>query len=125
MEVRLCSRPAFNGRGRLRAVHVLQENRMAVKNKRRRHRHYTGGTNGSIPELAERLSPLEERKDPHVTADGTVNENGRIVVSTGRLKNGKLVGEKDDIGPSIFGIERSVIAILILALTFIAFITWQ
>ena len=98
---------------------------MAVKNKRRRHRHYTGGTNGSVPELAERLSPLEERNDPHMTVGGSVNENGLIVVSTGRLKNGKMVGERDEIGPSIFGVERSVLVILIIALAFIAFITWQ
>ena len=98
---------------------------MAVKNKRKRHRHYTGGKNGSIPELAERLSPPEERDDPHITTDGSINENGRIVVSTGRLKNGKIVGEIEKIGPFIFGIERSVVIILAIALAFIVFITWQ
>jgi hypothetical protein len=97
---------------------------MAVKKKRRRHRHYTGGRNGSLPELAERLTPLEEL-DPHMTVGGSITKDGRIVVSTGRLKNGKMVGENDNIGPSIFGVERSVVIILVVALTFIAFITWQ
>jgi len=95
---------------------------MALKKNGPHRSHYTGGRKGDTAELSARLAPVEEREA--VAAGRSANNGGAIVVDTGRLKLPEgFTGEAKETR-ALFRPEPVVVAILIIALAFIAFITY-
>lgn len=95
-----------------------------------RHRHYSGGKRRGTAELSARLAPPEEssahaaKPESHAAINGDYPDGTIKIDSTSVKSPGKsLTGE--DPAASIFHLEPVIIAILILTLAFIAFITWQ
>jgi uncharacterized membrane protein YdbT with pleckstrin-like domain len=68
-----------------------------------------------------KLAPLEEQEQLPQT---TQNNGGAIIVDTDNLKIPKAFTEEERRGARIFYLEKVVVVILILVLSFIAFITW-
>ncbi|HEY0546701.1 MAG TPA: hypothetical protein VGC91_15085 [Pyrinomonadaceae bacterium] len=90
---------------------------MALKKKAARHKHYTGGNGGNTSELSARLAPLEERDGKHADDD-------TIVLDTGKLRLPKALLEDEEETSRLFGLEPVILVILLLALSFIAFVAY-
>lgn len=95
---------------------------MAVKRKRRSHKHYTGREGGDIVELAARLAPLEEHQAK--AAQHSSKDDDTIILDTGKLKLPSALSEKEEDAHRIFGLEPVVLVILLLTLAFIALMAY-
>lgn len=74
-----------------------------------------------LDELATQLAPPEEQDE----AAQDDRRGGAIVVDTGRLRLPEGLSEGQTRRSHLLGLEPVVVVLLILVLTFIAFITWQ
>jgi len=89
---------------------------------------------GDTDQLAAQLAPLEEQNTPaaehqisnHLNSSNgeASRDNGAIIVDNENLKVPTDIVEGRD-GKRFLGIEPVVLVVLIIALSFIAFITWQ
>ncbi|MDQ3754899.1 MAG: hypothetical protein M3371_09225 [Acidobacteriota bacterium] len=99
---------------------------MAVKDKKKRrlwHRPDNRKHKDDLAEIAAQLAPLEEI---HESRNPTAQNNGgSIRLDTGTLNLPKSLGEDDDARSPLWRPEPVVLAILLVALAFIAFIAWQ
>jgi hypothetical protein len=92
---------------------------MAVKKKRRRHKHYTGHEEGDAAELSERLAPPEEQDAKAVQPFPT---DDTIILDTGKLKISRTLLDEET--GRLFHFEPVIVVILFLALAYIAFIAY-
>ena len=76
-----------------------------------------------IAEHAERLAPPEEKGHAAAVSAALSNSSGSIIVDTGNLKLPKNVGEEAREGKRLLGLDPIVLALLVLSLLFITFIT--
>ena len=76
-----------------------------------------------IAEHAERLAPPEEKGNTAGASAALRNSSGSIIVDTGSLNLPKNVGEEAREGKRLLGLDPVVLALLVLALAFITFIT--
>ena len=99
-----------------------------MKKKKRKygHEHYLRyHKDGDISELSARLAPLEELdKETSQQHPSQKKNDGTIVIDTGSLKLPENLMEKEREENGILGLEPIVLAILILALAFVAFIAY-
>jgi hypothetical protein len=136
MAVRLYFRPAFDGGGGIRAVSVLEESEMDMKNVKssRSHSRRKKRRKGDTDELAAQLAPLEEQdksaaehqigSHAHTASVPADRHFGAIIVDNENLTVPKDIMETPQ-GRRFLGIEPVVLVVLILVLSFIAFIAWQ
>jgi hypothetical protein len=95
---------------------------LAVKRESRSEHNPIQASSDEGSEKADQLAPLEERGGKF--ADESSNKEGVINVDTGDLKlPGGFTG-RDAAESRLFGVEPVTIIILVLALAFIAFITY-
>jgi hypothetical protein len=99
---------------------------MAVKKRRRTHRHKSDEEKRHH-ELSARLAPLEETKEFKRSEQ---RDNGREATDTIRVGSAsvkmpeQLIAEDRDAAET-FRLHPVVVAILVFALAFIAFVAWQ
>ncbi|MDQ3584298.1 MAG: hypothetical protein M3407_00840 [Acidobacteriota bacterium] len=101
---------------------------MAVKNKKKRrlwHRPDNRKEKDDLTEIAAQLAPLEEIHESLNPTAHPNNNGGAIWLDTGALNLPKGLGEEDDARSSLWRPEPVILAILLIALAFIAFIAWQ
>ena len=133
MAFRLCFCTPVNGGSRVRALPVLEEGQMDMKNKNL-HSRRKKRRKGDTDRLAAQLAPLEEQDKPAAenqigstlnTSIGSADRHfGAIVVDSTDLKVPADIMETQE-EKHFFGIEPVVLVVLILILSFIAFIAWQ
>jgi hypothetical protein len=122
MEVRLRIRALLDVRHRRGSLLLFQEEGLAVKRESREEHNPVQASSDEGSEKADQLAPLEERGGKF--ASESSNKEGVISVDTGDLKlpNGFTAREEGE--SRVFGLEPVTIIILVLALAFIAFITY-
>ena len=133
MAVRLCVRTAVDGRSGLRALPVPEESEMDM-NSSRSHSRRRKRRKDDTDQLAAQLAPLEEqnkRAAEHQIGSpisaGTSEADrhfGSIIVDNEDLKVSVDIAETQE-QKQFLGMEPVVLVVLILMLSFIAFITWQ
>lgn len=105
---------------------------MAVKKKRKRgwktgRLHWPGSRHHHRPDEADRLTPLEEtgefEKSPQVDSARAADDTIRVDSKSVPMPEHLLEDERE--GSSIFRLEPVVIFVLVLMLSFIAFVAWQ
>ena len=135
MAFRLYFCTPFNGGHRLRALPVLEEGEMDMK-KPSSHAHSSQhkGRKGDTDQLAAQLAPLEEQDKPaaeqqiggHLeSANGQQQwDYGAIVVDNlnSNVPRDIIEGREEK---RFLGMEPVVVVVLIIVLSFIAFIAWQ
>src|SRR5688572_18477256 len=136
MAVRLYFRAAFHGGSGFRALPVLEESEMDMKNTKssRLHSRRKKRRKGDTDQLAAQLAPLEEQDkfaaehqigNPVNVATGPVDRHlGAIIVDNDNLNVPTDIMETQE-KKQFLGIEPVVLVVLILMLIFIAFIAWQ
>jgi len=99
---------------------------MRKKKRRYGHEHYLRyDKDGDISELSARLAPLEELDKERAQEHPPQTKNdGTIVIDTGSLKLPENLMEQERQENGILGLEPIVLAILILALAFIAVVAY-
>ncbi len=96
------------------------------KQHRHRHVHYLRvNKKGDISELSQKLAPLEEIDPQAVQPSPWKKADDTIVIDTGSLQLPENLLEEEREKNGILGLEPVVLAILVLALVFIAFIAYQ
>ncbi len=104
---------------------------MAVSKRRKRIRYMIGRRREKTPtqELAARLAPPEESEKAEelhqAVPEKARGRDDTIRVDTSNVKLPEKFSDEDREGARIFYLEPVVVALLALALGFIAFIAWQ
>lgn len=135
MAFRLCFCTPFNGGSWVRALQVLEEGQLDMKNKNSHfHSRRKKRKKGDTDRLAAQLAPLEEQDKPaaehqigsHVDAASRQPDRhfGAIIVDNENLKVPTDIMETRE-EKRFLGIEPVVLVVLIVMLSFIAFIAWQ
>ncbi|MGA9997214.1 MAG: hypothetical protein WBP93_17480 [Pyrinomonadaceae bacterium] len=96
---------------------------MAVEGKSRRTRRSRVKMGSEAAKLKAQLMPPEEQPTPAAAEQGR-NNGGAIVVDTSSLKVPRDFTEEEEEGAGLFHLEPVTLVILILALSFIAFIAY-
>ncbi len=102
--------------------------------KRMRHKHGKGDRKKHEQEMAARLMPLEEihaSEAPQAAGNGDGSSSDGsyrdavIKVDSRSVRVARDLSEEERAGASVFKMEPIVVALVVVALLFIAFIAWQ
>lgn len=98
-----------------------------MKKKKRRLHHYVGIRHEEDPaKISEMLAPVEEQEGKADAQTGSTGSNGgAIIVDSNSVNISSDLSDEPNSEGLIFGLHPVVIAIVIGALLFISFITWQ
>lgn len=134
IRVRFCA--GFDGGSGIRSLQVLEESEVDMKNKKSSPLHFRWKKRRKrdTDQLAAQLAPLEEQDKPAAeqqigaplnAVNGHVDRHfGAIIVDNDDLKLPLDITETED-EKRFLGMEPVVLVVLILMLSFIAFIAWQ